>query len=111
MITRSKNQSTTSRKKKPVSRFIGMVSFAMLVSALGRELRRPAAERTWRGTVWRVVPYDLRFPTWARVRDNFWAPENPQVFPPRVFGVGWSVNFGRVYALMTSATGSDATAR
>jgi hypothetical protein len=80
-----------------------MVSLAMLVSAVGRELRKPAAERTWQGKVWHVVPYDLRLPTWARVRDSVWAPDNPQLFPPRVFGVGWSVNLGRAYALLTSA--------
>jgi hypothetical protein len=86
-----------------VRRLARMISFAMVISAIGQELSKPAEERSWQGQVWRVVPYDFRVPTWARLRDSLWAPDNPQLFPPRVFGVGWSINFGRVYALLRSA--------
>ena len=50
-----------------------MIAFAMLISALRREVSKPAAERTWQGKVWRVVPDDFRPPTWARVRERMWA--------------------------------------
>ena len=63
MITRSDDQSTTRHKKKPMSRFMGMVALAMLISALGREFSKPAGERTWQGKVWQFVPYDFRPPT------------------------------------------------
>ena len=38
------------------------------------------------------VPYDFRFPTLQRVRDRFWNPDDPRIFTPHVFGVGWSLN-------------------
>lgn len=39
------------------------------------------------------VPYDLRFPTPARIRERMWNPDDPRVITPRVFGAGWTVNF------------------
>ncbi len=38
------------------------------------------------------VPYDFRFPTIERFKSRFWNPEDPRVFTPNVFGVGWSIN-------------------
>lgn len=105
MITQSKDRSSRQnkkKKKKPVSRLVGMLAFAMLISALRREISKPAAERTWQGKVWQVVPYDFRLPTWARVRKRMWAPGRPGFITPNVFGVGWTVNLGRAYAVLTS---------
>ncbi len=56
--------------------------FAALIAlgaAVVRELRAPAAERTWHGRVAGDVPYDLRPPTLARLRDAFWNPDGPLV--------------------------------
>jgi Family of unknown function (DUF5808) len=111
MITRSEDHSTTQKKKTPASRFIGMIALAMVISALGREFSNPAAERTWQGMVWQVVPYDFRLPTWARIRERMWAPDRPGLFSPQVFGVGWTVNLGHTYALLTSAFQSDRPAK
>jgi hypothetical protein len=101
MITQYKDHSTR-QKKKPLSRLVRMIAFAMLISALRREISKPAAERTWQGKVWQVVPYDFRLPTWARVRERMWAPDSPGIITPNVFGVGWTVNLGRAYAVLTS---------
>ena len=101
MITPSKDHSTK-HKMKPLSRLVRMIAFAMLISALRREMSKPAAERTWHGKVWQVVPYDFRPPTWARVRERMWAPDRPELITPNVFGVGWTVNLGRTYAVLTS---------
>ena len=90
-----------------MSRFIRGIAVAMVISALGRELSKPAGERTWQGKVWQVVPYDFRVPTWARVRKRMWAPDRPSLFSPQVFGVGWTVNVGRMYTMLTSAIRSD----
>lgn len=106
MITRSEGQSATPHRK-PLSRFIRVIAVAMVISALGRELSKPAAERTWQGKVWQVVPYDFRVPTWARVRERMWAPDRPSLFSPQVFGVGWTVNVGRMYTMLTAAIRSD----
>src|SRR3954470_2834903 len=61
-----------------------------------------AEERTWQGRVWGYVPYDFRPPTLAPIRNSFWAPSRPEFCTLRVFGVGWAVNFGRVYAILRS---------
>jgi hypothetical protein len=46
MITRSDDQSTTRHKKKPVSRFMGMLAPAMLISALDASSpNRPGSAR------------------------------------------------------------------
>jgi hypothetical protein len=42
------------------------------------------------------VPYDWRRPTVARVRSRLWNPEEPRLFTPRVFGMGWDINFARL---------------
>ncbi len=42
------------------------------------------------------IPYDIRPPTLARIRERMWNPENPQVIVPRVFGAGWTINLGRL---------------
>ena len=38
------------------------------------------------------VPYDFRFPTLRRMRERWWNPQDPRLFTPHVFGVGWSLN-------------------
>lgn len=42
------------------------------------------------------VPYEWRTPTSERVVMRWWNPLYPRVFVPRVFGIGWAVNFGAV---------------
>jgi hypothetical protein len=64
-----------------------------------RELRLPADERTWHGQIL-SVPYDFRLPTLERLRERLWAPDGAFLVP-QVFGVGWSVNIGRVVALVS----------
>jgi hypothetical protein len=111
MMSRSKDHSAVRKRKSSLRRLSRLISFAMVISAVAQELAKPAEERTWQGRVWRVVPYDFRPPTWARLRDSLWAPDKPQIFTPRVFGVGWAVNFGRLYALLTSIIRPDAAAK
>jgi len=40
------------------------------------------------------VPYDIRLPTAERIASRWWNPRDPRLFVPRVFGVGWDLNFG-----------------
>jgi hypothetical protein len=91
---------------------IGLVRVVGLLLAGGvvvRELRRPRTERTWHGTLAGVVPYDLRKPTMARARERMWAPDDPRIVMPRVFGVGWTLILGRLVRLVRS--GSPASSR
>ena len=42
------------------------------------------------------VPFELRLPTAERVGARWWDPLNPRIFVPRIFGIGWTVNFASV---------------
>jgi hypothetical protein len=64
----------------------------LLSAAIRDQLRRPLEERTWHGTVF-GIPYDLRFPTFDRLRDAFWNKNTPQLLVPQAFGIGWTINF------------------
>ena len=77
-----------------------VLSLGLLAAALAQELRKPSDEREWHGRVAGVVPYDFRPPTPARVRARVWAPDDPRLLQPQVFGVGWSINVGRLVALL-----------
>ena len=68
---------------------------ALVGAAVATELRKPSSERTWEGRVAGVVPYDFRPPTVDRVRQRLWDADEP-LFTPHVFGVGWTLNLGRL---------------
>ena len=38
------------------------------------------------------MPYDFRMPTWDKIKDRMWNKNGP-MFPPKVFGWGWDLNF------------------
>lgn len=40
------------------------------------------------------MPYDFRGASTERVSERLWNPADPRIFMPRLFGVGWTVNFG-----------------
>ena len=78
---------------------IGATALALLAAAVVRELSIPRDDRTWHGRMM-GVPYDLRRPTWRRVQESWWDPQDPRLVTPRVLGVGWSLNLGRMAALV-----------
>ena len=51
------------------------------------------------GEVLGFVPYDFRMPTLDRARSHTWNPDSPRILTPPTFGVGWSVNIGRLARL------------
>jgi hypothetical protein len=73
-------------------------TLALLGAAIVKELRTPAAKRQWHGKLG-PVPYDLRVPTVARAQARFLDPKGP-LFPPNLFGIGWTVNVSRLVALV-----------
>jgi hypothetical protein len=81
-------------------RLIRVAVAGLVVAAIVTELRKPEPERTWRGRVGGVVPYDFRPPTWDRIRDAYWNPHSDELFSDRVFGVGWAVNLHRAKELL-----------
>jgi hypothetical protein len=42
------------------------------------------------------MPYDFRGASAERVGERIWNPADPRIFTPRLFGVGWTINFGAV---------------
>jgi hypothetical protein len=51
------------------------------------------------GEVFGFVPYDFRVPNLERVRRHAWDPASGRLLTPATFGVGWSVNLGRLARL------------
>lgn len=101
-----------SREKKQAKQpgpadLLRLVGLGFLIAAVVKELRTPAPERTWNGTVG-FVPYDLRKPTAQRFRDRLWAPEDSRLFTPQPLGVGWTLNLGRLVALLRQRLASRA---
>jgi hypothetical protein len=91
------------RTLRRVRRLARFTAFGLVVAALATELTKPEEERTWEGRVFGVVPYDVRPPTWQRIRDAYWNPNSERLFSDRVFGVGWAINLHRAKTLMEAA--------
>lgn len=87
------------RERSRIKDTVGLVGLCLVAAAVVKELRTPSGLRTWQGELFGFVPYDLRRPTPSRIRDSLWQPGSDQIFLPRSFGVGWSVNFARVVEL------------
>jgi hypothetical protein len=85
---------------------VGAAALALLAAAVVRELNIPRDQRTWHGRVL-GVPYDLRRPTLRRVQASWWAPDDPRLVTPRVLGVGWNLNLGRIAALIKAWSSKD----
>lgn len=55
------------------------------------------------------VPYDFRKPTYRRMKQRMWNPDDERVFTPRTAGIGWTINLYQLkqrsplafYALIT----------
>lgn len=84
------------RKARSLQGLASVVGIGLAGAAVYQELRKPAAERSWHGHLWGRVPYEFRPPTISRLRDAYWAPDDTHVFTDTPFGVGWSVNVGRL---------------
>lgn len=69
-------------------------------TAVGTELAKPPEQRTWHGTVAGVLPYDLRPPTAERIRTGLLESDSESLIIPHVFGVGWTLNVGRILRLV-----------
>jgi len=80
---------------KRIRRLVGAGGVALLGAVIIQEMRKPPDQREWHGTLAGVVPYDLRPPTAERLREGLWNTHTDALFVPQVFGVGWTLNFGR----------------
>jgi hypothetical protein len=86
-------------------RVVKVVAISLLVAAVVQEAAKPRAERTWRGRVFGVVPYDFSPPTLDRIRRAYWNSEDDRLFTDRVLGVGWAINLHRARELLLALLG------
>jgi hypothetical protein len=75
-----------------------LVVMALTGAAVWQELQKPEGERTWEGEV-AGIPYDFRPPTFERMKAAWWNPDDDRIVTPGVWGVGWTLNFGRLFRL------------
>ena len=81
-----------------------ILAMALVVAAVIKELLLPKEDRTWHGALGGFVPYDFRMPTVEKIKSTFWNPDG-SIIANRVFGVGWTINFGAVVAKVRSLSG------
>ncbi|MEG3615361.1 DUF5808 domain-containing protein [Isoptericola haloaureus] len=93
-------KSSEKKSRSGLQKLYKAVMFALVVAAVTKELQKDPADREWHGTVAGFVPYEFRIPTFARAKERLWDPEAEHVIGPQVFGVGWTVNVGRVVAVV-----------
>jgi hypothetical protein len=85
------------RKRRAWPRRLGtVIGVTLLGAAVATELQKPEGTRTWEGTIAGRIPYDLRRPTLERARSRLWNPADRRILVPTAFGVGWTINFGRL---------------
>jgi hypothetical protein len=89
-------------KKARLGSLLRLAAMALTAGAIATELRKPSEQRQWHGQVAGLVPYDFRLPTAERIRSTLWNPDSDRLVTPQVFGVGWSLNLGRVVKLLRS---------
>jgi hypothetical protein len=94
------------RSARRIRRVAQVVAAALVLAAVAQEAAKPRAQRTWRGRVLGVVPYNLGPPTWEQVRASYWNPEDPRLFTDRVLGVGWAINLHRARVLLSGFFGA-----
>ena len=83
-----------------------LLAAALVIAAVIKELRLPKEERTWHGALVGFVPYDLRIPTFGKLKGTFWNPDGAIVVN-RAFGVGWTINLGAIVAKVRSLSSTD----
>ncbi|MEA2508608.1 MAG: hypothetical protein QOG21_690 [Actinomycetota bacterium] len=77
------------------------VAVGAAVIAIRQEMSKPPSNRGWNGKVG-PIPYDFRLPTPSRIRERYWNPDDDRILVPQLFGVGWTINLGRVVRLFRS---------
>ncbi|HVL81708.1 MAG TPA: DUF5808 domain-containing protein [Actinomycetota bacterium] len=92
-------------RSRGIVRLIRLATLAATIAVVAKELQKPRDQRTWTGELGSFVPYDLRVPTLDRVRERVWNADGP-IVSPKVFGIGWTVNAGRIARLVQERRGA-----
>jgi hypothetical protein len=78
-----------------VKRAVRMVWVALVSAAIADAFRNNRRH----GELFGFVPYDFRLPTADRAKQRAWNPDSQRVLTPVTFGVGWTLNLGRLARL------------
>lgn len=89
------------KERSRLSNILTIASLGAAVLAIRQELSKQPSEREWNGKVG-FIPYDFRFPTPSRIRERYWNPDDDRVLVPQLFGVGWTINVGRLVRVLRS---------
>ncbi len=84
--------------RQGLNRMATLAGAGLLAGALHQEYSKPAAEREGHGLLLGAVPYDFRLPSWERAIERLWNKDDKRLFTPTIFGVGWALNFARLFA-------------
>lgn len=71
--------------------FMAGVVTGLTAAAIGQELAKEPAERTWQGKV-AGVPYNFRLNDWRDIAREYWNPESDRILTPHAIGIGWGIN-------------------
>ncbi len=75
--------------------FVTGVMVGLSAGAIDQELKKDAAERTWKGTI-AGVPYNFNVPEWRAIAAEYWNPDSSKIVSPHAIGMGWGINFAAV---------------
>lgn len=84
---------------RKIRRYISLFFMLIAAAATVQQLMKPTEERDWHGQIL-FVPYDFRPLNPKRIMERWWNPDDPRLFTPHVFGVGWSVNLYRAKEML-----------
>jgi hypothetical protein len=79
-------------------RFRRVIRF-LWVAVVGAAIADAWRNKRDHGELFGFVPYDFRVPTPERAKRHTWDPSSSRILTPTTFGVGWSVNLGRLARL------------
>jgi len=78
----------------------------LTAAAISKEMEKPDAERTWKGTI-AGVPYNFNIPDWAVIAHEYWNPNSDRIFSPHAIGMGWGVNFAALWRWVEGLMGEQ----
>lgn len=73
-----------------------ILTLAVIAGVIYQEARKEPGDERWHGKSLGFVPYDLRPPSLARIRETYWNPDDPRIFTGKVAGIGWGINLAAV---------------